>query len=672
MTRSGRTFLSLASSMLLTLSPLLPASAQGLRETRSERDARMAWWRDARFGMFIHWGVYAIPARGEWYMYNQKVPVADYEKYPPLFNPTRFNARAWARLAREAGMKYLVITSKHHDGFCMWDSKVSTYDIIDRTPFGRDPLKELAAACAAEGVRFCLYHSIMDWHHPDAQGDRFTRYRDEYLKPQLKELITRYGPLGVLWFDGEWISEWTEEEGKDLYAYVRSLQPDIIVNNRVGKGRSGMAGMSQDPDAAGDFGTPEQEIPATGIDGVDWESCMTMNNNWGYNATDSSWKSAQTLARQLIDIASKGGNYLLNVGPTAEGVIPDQSVVRLREIGQWLARNGEAIYGTGPSPLASTPWGRCTKKILPSGQTRLYLHLFDWPADGFVKLTGIGTMPVRAGILGVPATACTIAQTGDTLRIGVGPAGGDPFATVVALDFDREVITFHPPTLVADVPIFLDQAAVTLSVRSPGLEIRYTLDGSEPSISSPLVQGPLVLTESATVRARSFFKGRPVSTEADLDVRRVSPQPSYVPAATVPGLSCSYYEGTWDSLPDFRTLTPAWKGKAEDISVATRRREEHFGLVLNGLLEVPTTALYRFALLSDDGSDLWIDGVRTVSNDGTHGSEEKTGYAPLEKGRHRIELRYFNKTGAAALKLDMGEARKPLTAIPTAALTSLP
>ncbi len=658
--------------MLLTLAPLLAGSWGKPQETQSERDARMSWWRDARFGMFIHWGVYAVPAQGEWYMYNHKVPVAEYEKYPPRFNPTRFDARAWARLAREAGMKYLVITSKHHDGFCMWDSKVSTYDIIDRTPFGRDPLKELAAACAAEGIRFCLYHSIMDWHHPDATGPRFPHYRDEYLKPQLKELITGYGPLGVLWFDGEWIEEWTEQDGKDLYAYVRSLQPSIIVNNRVGKGRSGMAGMSRDPEAAGDFGTPEQEIPATGIDGADWESCMTMNDSWGYNAADSNWKSTKTLIRQLIDIASKGGNYLLNVGPTAEGTIPEQSVIRLKEIGRWLATNGEAIYGTVASPLASTPWGRCTKKDLPSGKTRLYLHVFDWPADGLLTITGIGSTPAHAEILGAPAVPRTFLRSGDTLRIPVGTAAADPIASVIALDFDGDVITFHPPSLSSDVPVFLDRATVTMSVRSRGLQIRYTTDGSEPSSSGTLYRNPLELTQSAIVRARCFSNGSPVSTESRLEIPRVTPQPAQTPPATVQGLSYAYYEGTWDSLPDFRSLTPVSKGTTENVSLGMRHRDEHFGLALDGWIEVPVTALYRFSLTSDDGSDLRIDGLRIVDNDFTHGSVERIGYAALEKGRHRIELRYFNKTGGLALILQMGEAHSPLAAIPPEALANTP
>jgi alpha-L-fucosidase len=262
-------------------------------------------------------------------------------------------------MAKDAGMKYIVITSKHHDGFCLWDSKISDYDIIDRTPFKRDVLKELSEACKKEGIKFCFYHSIMDWHHPDAQGNyypdyndtkrlnpNFSNYAENYMKPQLKELLTGYGDLGVLWFDGEWIGDWTEEQGRSLYNYVRSFQPDIIINNRVGKGRRGMQGMNEYEEAAGDFGTPEQEI-LEGASTLDWESCMTMNDHWGYASYDTNFKSTDTLIYNLVDIAAKGGNYLLNIGPTAEGLFPQESIDRLKEIGEWMKINSEVIHESG-------------------------------------------------------------------------------------------------------------------------------------------------------------------------------------------------------------------------------------------------------------------------------------------------------------------------------------
>jgi alpha-L-fucosidase len=324
------------------------------RESKESLDSRMKWWHDARFGMFIHWGVYSVPAGkyngeeikgiGEWIMNTAKIPILEYEKYAKQFNPVKFDAAEWVRIAKDAGMKYIVITSKHHDGFSMWGSKVSKYNIVDYAPYGKDPLKMLADECAKQGITLCFYHSIMDWHQPDANAEKWPKYRENFLKPQLKELLTGYGKLGVLWFDGEWIKEWTEDQGKELYNYVRNLQSDIIINNRVGKGRQGMQGMSKDTSFVGDFGTPEQEILSTSST-MAWESCMTMNDTWGFKTSDNNWKTADVLIKNLVDIVSKGGNFLLNVGPTSEGLIPEASVERLKEIGEWIKINGEAVYG---------------------------------------------------------------------------------------------------------------------------------------------------------------------------------------------------------------------------------------------------------------------------------------------------------------------------------------
>ncbi len=339
-------------------------------ETKEERNARMQWWKDARFGMFIHWGVYAIPAGvhkdsilkkdqiGEWIMHSLHIPIPEYEQYAKQFNPTKFDAKEWVRIAKDAGMKYIVITSKHHDGFALWDSKVSNYDVMDFAPYKKDILKALADECKAQGITLCFYHSIMDWHHPDAQAahypdyntdkkqnPNFDKYVTNYMKPQLDELVKNYDPA-VIWFDGEWMPEWTEPQGKELYNYLRNMKPSLIINNRVGKGRKGMQGMNDTQDAAGDFGTPEQEILEGKSDGLPWESCMTMNDTWGYKTNDNNWKSAEKLVHNLVDISAKGGNYLLNIGPKADGEIPSQSVERLAEMGKWLKVNGEAIYTT--------------------------------------------------------------------------------------------------------------------------------------------------------------------------------------------------------------------------------------------------------------------------------------------------------------------------------------
>jgi alpha-L-fucosidase len=393
------------------------ATTSSLAETPAEHDARMGWFRQARFGLFIHWGLYSVPAGewngntnyGEWFLEETKMPVSQYEKFANQFNPVKFKANDWVRMAKEAGMKYIVITSKHHDGFGMFRSSLTDW-CIKSTPFQRDPLKELAQACRQQGIRFCLYHSIMDWHHPDwgtrrpwndiASGppdmDRFSLY----LKGQLQELLTGYGPIGILWFDGQWEKPWTAERGLDLYNYVRGLQPNIIVNNRVGKPLDSASGVGfAERGQVGDYGTPEQEIPATGFaPGVDWESCMTMNNHWGFNKNDQNWKSSTTLVRNLIDCASKGGNYLLNVGPTSEGLFPQASVERLAEIGKWMKANGESIYGTTASPFKRLAWGKCTAKLTSKG-ANLYLHVFDWPADSKLVVPGLNNRVDKAYVL---------------------------------------------------------------------------------------------------------------------------------------------------------------------------------------------------------------------------------------------------------------------------------
>jgi alpha-L-fucosidase len=431
-------------------------AAVATAETPAERDQRMRWWREARFGMFIHWGLYAVPAGeyqgkrekdiGEWIMSWANIPRAEYEKFAPRFNPTAFDAAEWVRIAKAAGMKYIVITSKHHDGFSMFDSGVTDYDLVDSTPYKKDVMKALSAEAKRQGLKFCFYYSIMDWHHPSqtadsaekhpTAGDRKTKIDPArkaeyvaYMKAQLKELVTAYDPE-VLWFDGEWVDWWTEPEGKELYAYVRGLKPSLIVNNRVGKGRKGMEGLSKDDQQyAGDFGTPEQQIPASGLKNVDWETCMTMNDTWGFKSYDENWKSSETLVRQLVDAASKGGNYLLNVGPTAEGRIPGPSVERLAAVGRWMQVNGEAIYGTTASPFAAPlPWGRATSK-----PGMLYLHVFDWPANGELKVPASGHTVKAATLLANRGAQIAISTGPDGVTLRLPSAPPDPIAAVVAL-----------------------------------------------------------------------------------------------------------------------------------------------------------------------------------------------------------------------------------------------
>lgn len=296
-------------------------------------EPRTQWWTDAKYGMFIHWGVYAVPARGEWVMHHEKIPVAEYEKFAPQFRPDRYDSRAWAKLAKDAGMKYVVITSKHHDGYAMYRTKYDDWHI------DAEPLKDLAAACRAEELRFGVYYSILDWHDPNPKTK---------LKVQLREIVDLVDP-DVLWFDGEWEDWWIAADGDDLERFVREIAPRAVVNNRVGK---------RGPED-GDYETPEQEIPARGYPRL-WETCMTVNGSWGYHAQDRAWKSPREVIRMLVDIVAKGGNFLLNVGPTAQGVIPEESAKILREVGAWLSKNGEAIYGT--RGLIATSWGGITHR----------------------------------------------------------------------------------------------------------------------------------------------------------------------------------------------------------------------------------------------------------------------------------------------------------------------
>lgn len=420
-------------------------------ESSAERDQRMQWFREARFGMFIHWGLYAIPAGqwngkpyegiAEWIQSMARIPVKEYEMLKDQFNPAKYDPDQWVRMAKDAGMKYVVITSKHHDGFGLWDSAQTDWD-IGSTPYGKDLLKPLAEACRKHGLRFCIYHSIMDWHHPDwgtrepwrGNAPNPSPDMDDYtafMKAQLRELLTGYGDVGVLWFDGEWEDAWTHRRGRDLDDYVRSLQPGIIINNRVDKGRHGMEGFTKEERFRGDFGTPEQQIPVNGIPGADWESCMTMNGSWGYSKVDQNWKTATDLIRNLVDIASKGGNYLLNVGPTAEGEIPRPSVERLRAIGQWMDTNAESIHGTSANPFPETPWGRCTTRPCKGG-TRLYLHVFDWPADGKLVLPSLQNPIINARVLADPAA--TVGIRGHELLL---PAKApDPVASVVVVEIE--------------------------------------------------------------------------------------------------------------------------------------------------------------------------------------------------------------------------------------------
>ncbi|WP_119080850.1 alpha-L-fucosidase [Chitinophaga alhagiae] len=436
---------------------------QCLQAQNSANDQRMKWWREARFGMFIHWGVYAVPAGmykgypmarggGEWIMNRSKIPVAEYQGYARQFNPVKYNAEQWVLMAKNAGMKYIVITAKHHDGFALFNSKASQWDIADATPYGKDLLKPLAEACKKHGIKLGFYYSqAQDWNNPggsaarkdmregwpnpdSAKVDAYTKAHhghwdpaqetqtfDQYINnvavPQVKELLTNYGEVAVLWWDTP--TNMTDDAAKKLQAQL-ALQPNIITNDRLKR-----------PNFPGDYKTPEQKIPnLSELDGRDWETCMTMNGTWGFKSYDHKWKSVETMVRNLVDIASKGGNYLLNVGPTAEGEFPAESIKSLQGIGEWMKVNGEAVYSTKKSPLEPQPWGRITCK-----NNTLYLSVFEWPANGKLEVAGLKNKVKRATLLGskqgVKANAA-----GNNTSFSLPAAAPNAIASVIKVELE--------------------------------------------------------------------------------------------------------------------------------------------------------------------------------------------------------------------------------------------
>lgn len=435
-----------------------------LNAQTSVKDDRMEWWREARLGMFIHWGVYAVPAGtykgqkinriGEWIMNRGKIPVTEYQQFALDFNPVKYDADAWVRMAKDAGMKYIVITSKHHDGFALFDSKASKWDIVDATPYKKDLLKPLAEACRKHGIKLGFYYShAQDWNNPggaaarkvtsegwanpdSAKIDAYTeansghwdpaqttktmaQYIDEVAVPQVKELLTNYGDVAVLWWDTP--TGMTDEYAEKLNALLK-MQPHIITNDRLKR-----------PNYPGDYKTPEQRIPdLSELDGKDWETCMTMNETWGYKSYANNWKSLKTLIQNTVDIASKGGNYLLNIGPKADGTIPQESIDLLKGMGQWMKVNGESIYGTKASPFGLFPWGRCTKKE-KGNNTVLYFSVFDWPKDGKLSIPGLKNEIISARLLANNTTLKTSA-TEDGLVIAIPENALDANATVIKLE----------------------------------------------------------------------------------------------------------------------------------------------------------------------------------------------------------------------------------------------
>ncbi|MGD1031447.1 MAG: alpha-L-fucosidase [Opitutaceae bacterium] len=412
-------------------------------ETPAARDARMKWFREARFGIFIHWGVYSSlagswkgrPAGAEWIMNTARIPVADYRAQARSFTASKYEPQTWAQLFQDAGARYVVITAKHHDGCALYDSAYSDWNVVKASGAGRDLLQPLADAVRARGLKFGLYYSqSQDWVNPgggkgrvqpwdDAQKGDFDEYLAKVSLPQVREILEKYHPA-YLFFDTEY--QMTPERARPFFDLVAS-HPDLISNNRLGGG------------VLGDVGTPEQRI-ATDPLGRQFEVCMTINGSLGYNSSDLRWKSARQLIRNLSDISGKGGNYLLNVGPTAEGVIPQPEIDRLLAMGRWLKTNGEAVYATEAGPLPQTSdWGRTTQRTHPDGGATLYLHVWNWPADGRILLTGV-RQTVLSGRLLANGAGVTAEATEAGLVVTLPGDAPDPDVSVAALELAGPVL----------------------------------------------------------------------------------------------------------------------------------------------------------------------------------------------------------------------------------------
>jgi alpha-L-fucosidase len=425
----------------LPLLVALATAAMGQAYKPSESNLKMRrWFQDAKFGMFVHWGVYSVLGDGEWVMNNQKIPIAEYEKLTPKFNPTEFDPAEWVSLVKEAGMKYITITSKHHDGFAMWATRQGKWNIADATPYKKDVLKMLADECHKQGIKLFFYHSHLDWHHPDyyprgrtghntgrpESGD-FNRYLD-YMDNQLRELLTGYGEIGGIWFDGWWDKPNADWRLEKTYSLIHSLQPATLIGNN----------HHRRPFDGEDFQMFEKDLPGHNTAGFNAESeignlpletCDTMNKAWGYNEKDKQFKSTKQLVQYLVRAAGYDSNFLLNVGPMPNGKIQPEFVERLREMGTWMRKNGESIYGTRGGPVSPRPWGVMTQK---SG--KIYVHVLDWSDEllAIPKLPGVKT----ASLLATGARVEMTDMAGG-LVLRLPESVRDPIDTIVVLETSR-------------------------------------------------------------------------------------------------------------------------------------------------------------------------------------------------------------------------------------------
>ena len=433
-----RVILIALTAIITLLVVAFPILAQSAYTPSASNLAARQWFQDAKFGMFIHWGAYSVIGDGEWVMHQKKIPISDYEKIPSLFNPTEFKPTEWVGLAKAAGMKYITITSKHHDGFAMFDSKVSDYDIVDRTPFKRDALKMLAEECRKQGIKLFFYHSQLDWHHPDyyplgetgqysgrSPGGNWYRYLD-YMDGQLRELLTDYGEIGGIWFDGWWDKKEADWRLDKTYSMIHGLQPQALIGNN----------HHRKPFPGEDFQMFEKDLPGANTAGFNkdseigdlpLETCETINNSWGYNKSDKSMKSTRDLVHYLVRAAGYNANFLLNVGPMPSGKIQPEFMERLKALGEWTRKNGVSLYGTRGGPISPRPWGVTTRK-----DNTVYVHILDWK-DSELVIPGLPARVKTAKLL-KDSRSVTVNETPKGLLLSLPEGSLDPIDTIVVIE----------------------------------------------------------------------------------------------------------------------------------------------------------------------------------------------------------------------------------------------
>ena len=505
---------------------LLFAASLNVLSAQVTDQERIQWFQHDKFGMFIHWGPYSylagewkgqqipVGTEAEWIMQRFNIPVAEYREMAHQINPVHFDAKAWVALAKATGMKYLVVTAKHHDGFAMYASKVSKYNIVEWTPFKRDPLKELSEECQKAGIRFCVYYSHReDWDDPDGFGNNwdypraqknFDRYLEEKSKPQLRELLSNYGPLGLVWFDRGMD---TVEHTRQFVDIVRQLQPKCLINGRVGSYGEDLMGDYQDMNDNG--------MPTGGLQEY-WETPQTMNTTWGFSKFDQQWKTPADVIHRMVEIVSKGGNYLLNIGPTADGTVPAASVATLKQVGEWMQQNSESIYGASASPLADPNWGRITVK-----GNLIYLHVFSWPADGKLRVTGLQNQIRSAYSLLTPDRKLTVSEDHGTFAVGLPEKAVPSADTVFVLETQSKPMG-RPTVLTqgSDSPFHLDYASAVTSGKAVK---RFNRDGgfhiAKWTAPGDTISWHLLLSQAGEYHLRVRYSARPESNGDRFEIK---------------------------------------------------------------------------------------------------------------------------------------------------------